>query len=805
MDLTERLTAYLHRRRKAAAGATAEGAESAPPSESASSLLPETPMPADLLGRTLDRLDVGLLVTDARHRVVGLNEAAERVTGWPAQDAVGRPFRDVWKRSHQADDATGGGPDELHLLLRRGVAPTELDGAGGEATGISRRGELTPLRYSWSGAEGANSLGLLAFVDRRRESDSELMADRLAAMLDAVDDATIGLARDGTIVSWNLAAERLFGRSRGEMLGLSWEMLVPAELLGIEADAFARARQGLLVPMFETRGLHASGQELALRAAFTPLPDAGGQLIGIARVVQDERARRRADEARATTLRLAAENRQEVETTRLKSAFMAKMSHELRTPLNAIIGFADLMSSGLQPLDEARSREFLAHIAASGRHLLQIVSDMLDLSRLDADRVEFWPEVLDLRRVLRDALAVMQVQAEARNVQLTLEVAPGLESVQLDPGRLRQVVFNYLSNALKFTDRGGRVVLRARPDGATHWRLEVQDSGIGIPAGDLPLLFQEFSQLHGGPGGSREGTGLGLALTRRLVEAQGGRVGVHSQPGIGSVFHAVLPLEHTAQVPATPATVAPVRACVAIGPGVDEARVRRLLGEAQLEAQIVPSRDTALALIRTDAYRALSVDLSVGDAAVLELMRQARDYAVNRVGPALVLSVTATAESVPTFSVQDLGHDHRQTWRAWLDTQPRATRTLRVLVVDDDPDVLHSAAELLREHGLEVDTLADGDRVIDQLDAVQPDVMILDLVMPRVSGFEVLDRVRSSPQWHRLPVVVWSNKALTDLEYLALARQARAVLSKVDVDLDALARMLTAVPPRQDSSFATLT
>ncbi len=232
---------------------------------------------------------------------------------------------------------------------------------------------------------------------------------------------------------------------------------------------------------------------------------------------------------------------QATEASRLKSQFVANMSHELRTPLNAIIGFAELLHDGVVEPTSPEHHEFIGDILSSGRHLLQLINDVLDLAKVEAGKLEFRPEPVDLAALLAEVTATLRSVAAEKGASLQVEVDPTLTGIVADPQRLKQVAYNYLSNALKFSPTGARVIARMMPDGPDRFRFEVVDSGVGIAAEKLSRLFVEFEQLEAGTSKRHQGTGLGLALTRRLVEAQGGTVGVSSVPGAGSVFHAVLP------------------------------------------------------------------------------------------------------------------------------------------------------------------------------------------------------------------------------------------------------------------------
>jgi signal transduction histidine kinase len=218
------------------------------------------------------------------------------------------------------------------------------------------------------------------------------------------------------------------------------------------------------------------------------------------------------------------------------------MSHELRTPLNGIIGFAEFLADGKPGAINAKQGEYLDDILNSGRHLLHLINDILDIVKIQAGKLELNPETFRLEDVIQEVRAGVRPIAQNKRIQVSLEVASGLGAVTLDEQRFKQVLFNLLSNALKFTDDAGEVGVRAELDGAGSFRLSVRDSGIGIKPEDIKRLFKEFEQLETGTDRRFGGTGLGLALTRKIVEMQGGEINVESEFGKGSTFTVILPL-----------------------------------------------------------------------------------------------------------------------------------------------------------------------------------------------------------------------------------------------------------------------
>jgi signal transduction histidine kinase len=232
---------------------------------------------------------------------------------------------------------------------------------------------------------------------------------------------------------------------------------------------------------------------------------------------------------------------------RLKSEFLANMSHELRTPLNAVNGFSELLLEGIHGTLTAKQKRYVENIHGSGRHLLQLINDILDLSKIEAGRMEVFPEEFSFRQIVDNATSVIQPLARKKGLDVEVSVNPGLDHVRLDPGKMRQVLYNLLSNAVKFTDQG-KVSVSAEPVDEALFELVVEDSGIGISPEDQGRVFREFEQVDGSHSRRYEGTGLGLALTRRLVELQGGTIRLESEVGQGSRFIVRLPIS----LPETP-------------------------------------------------------------------------------------------------------------------------------------------------------------------------------------------------------------------------------------------------------------
>ena len=356
-------------------------------------------------------------------------------------------------------------------------------------------------------------------------------------LMEAMSEGAATLGETGTILYCNAQFARLLDRPLEQTMGSSIHDHVPERFRAasralVERTETSQGRQE--IPL-----LSASGVEIPVYLSVSSI------FIGDRRssclVATDLREQKRS-QALVAAQRLTAEReRGLLEASRAKSEFLTNMSHELRTPLNSIIGFAELLKDGEVGPVSSKQREFLGDILGGGLHLLQLINDILDLSKVESGKFEFHPEPLDLLSIIAEVRARMRTLSQTKRIRMTTSVDPEIRAVFLDPVRLKQVLYNYLSNALKFTPDGGRIAIRARPEGATNFRIEVMDTGMGISAADLERLFHEFQQLDSSAAKRHEGTGLGLALTKRLVEAQCGSVGASSVLGEGSCFFAILP------------------------------------------------------------------------------------------------------------------------------------------------------------------------------------------------------------------------------------------------------------------------
>jgi PAS domain S-box-containing protein len=354
-------------------------------------------------------------------------------------------------------------------------------------------------------------------------SDSEA---RLAAIVAFSDDAIVSKDLNGRIMSWNAAAERLFGWTAEEAIGQSITILIPTERLSEETEVITRIRAGLSVEHYETVRQHKDGRLIDISLTVSPILRADGVVVGASKIARDitEQRRLRAMEAAAS---------------RQKDEFLAVLSHELRTPLNTVLGYARMLRRDDKKMTEPQRERALDALERNADTLTRLVGDILDTSRIVTGKLRLALTETPVDEIIRLALETIQPAADAKGIAVEATLAPGL-IVMADRDRLVQIMWNLLSNAIKFTPVGGRIDVRAQAHPGSV-SVSVADTGVGISAEHLPQVFQRFWQAHTGTSREYAGLGIGLALARHLVELHGGEIAARSDgPGRGSVFTVTL-------------------------------------------------------------------------------------------------------------------------------------------------------------------------------------------------------------------------------------------------------------------------
>jgi PAS domain S-box-containing protein len=610
---------------------------------------------------TLSSIAEGVISTDAEGQVTFLNGVAGLLIGWTPADAIGRPVADVFSLLDERTRQPLTNP--ALVAMRDGV----VAGPSGQTTLVASDGAERPVEYSAAPMRD-HAGGIIGSVLVLRDVTEQVRAQEvqawLAAIVQSSQDAVIGKSLDGTILSWNGAAERLFGYTSAEAIGRPIALIIPREHAAEERENMARIRRGQPVEQLESRRLSSGGRVIDVALTISPVHDATGRVIGASTVARDIGEQKRHEEA----LREAA---------RRKDEFLALLAHELRNPLAPLRTALQVMRLGQDPAAVGHARAVMERQLG---HMVRLVDDLLDVSRVSRNQIELRPARMGLAEALSSAVETAQPGITA--ARHTLVVTPPVTDVELvgDLTRLSQVFSNLLTNAAKYTPAGGRIWLETTV-GDGEVIVAVRDTGIGMAPESLPTVFEMFSQVDRSMERTTGGLGIGLALAKGLVLMHGGTIAAES-PGLGkgSTFTVRLPLP---------------------------ADQERSLGAA-----------------------------------------------------------------TPVAAAEPVEH-----------------RSRRVLIAVDYRDSATSMAVLLELQGDEVRTVHSGLEAVATAETFRPDVILMDVGMPGLNGYDATRRIREQPWGRDIVIVAVTGWGQTTDKALAREAGCNAHLVK-PVDLLALDRVL---------------
>jgi len=475
--------------------------------------------------------------------------------------------------------------------------------------------------------------------------------------------------------------------------------------------------------------------------------------------------------------------------TEAKSQFLANMSHELRTPLNAIIGYSEMLEEEAADSGNADAIPDLKKINGAGKHLLALINDILDISKIEAGKMELYLETFDLKPMLEDVVSTTRLLVQKKSNKLEVRLSPDLGAMRADLTKVRQALFNLLSNASKFTEHG-TITLDAARDGV--WIvLQVRDTGIGMSREQLGRMFQAFSQADASTVRKYGGTGLGLAITRHFCRMMGGDVTVASEAGKGSTFTIRLPAEviDPAKLVEEKAPLAPDQLpkegnTVLVVDDDPSARdlLQRFLNKEGFHVECASSGPEALAAVKRVRPTVITLDVMMPGMDGWSVLTKLKEDSLSADIPVVMLTI-----------VDDKHFGHALGATEYL-TKPvdreRLTAVIRklrkpavpgqVLVVDDSPEVRELLVHMLERQGWTATTAEDGRAALDIVAVKKPDLILLDLMMPRVDGFEFVSELRKRLDWRAIPIIVITAKTLTNEDRLLLQGHVQKVIQKGD-------------------------
>ncbi len=770
------------------------------------------------------------IATDAKGVIQIFNVGAERMLGYAAADVLNQvtpahisdPGEIVARASAlslEFSTPIAPGFEALVFKASRGIEDIyELTYIRKDGSRFPAVVSVTALRDAQDGIIGYLLIGTDNTARKQIEEERTKLDQRLRdqhfytrSLIESNIDALMATDPRGIITDVNKQTEALTGCTRDELIGAPFKNYF-TDPRRAEAGIHRVLSEGKVTD-YELTARARNGTETVVSYNATTFHDRDRSLQGVFAAARDMTELKRFERT------LQQKNAELEAANRMKSEFLANMSHELRTPLNAIIGFSEVLKDGLLGDMTDQQRGFIGDIFNSGKHLLLLINDILDLSKVEAGKMLLDLEVLAVEALLQNSLSIVRERAAARQVRVSMQ-AGDLGSMNADGRKLKQIVYNLLSNAVKFSGEGGEVTLRAsvvprasvgklagpwanricpvvEGNALEFLELSVSDTGIGISPEGLEKLFQPFSQIDSGLARKFEGTGLGLAMVKLLAELHGGAVAVQSAVGEGSRFTVWLPfrsaedssdegsLRRRSNVP----TGTPI--ALMVEHDLKSAELIRLQLEADGFGVLhASSAEAALVMAKQQPLSLITLEIMLPDMDGWEFLTRIKKIPSLARVPVVIISIVADrnkgfALGAAAVLEKPISRQELIDALTGLGLFPVSHgKTLSVLIVDDDPAAVELIAVRLADLDVSVERAYGGREGIAAARRQQPDLIVLDLMMPDVNGFDVVEELRRQAETARIPIMVLTAMQLTAEERDKLNGHVTSVLAKTELELE---------------------
>jgi PAS domain S-box-containing protein len=609
----------------------------------------------------------------------------------------------------------------------------------------------------------------------------------LSTLLDSISNPIFYKNLSGQYLGCNQAFEQYLGLSKADIIKHTVHDLFPSSI----ANQYDQMDQALFIhggnQVHEESVKYADGSLHDVIINRTTFTSANGCLAGLVGIMVDITEHRRAEEALLQAKEVAEQ------ANRAKSTFLANMSHELRTPLNAILGYSEIIQ---EDLPDCGCQELVADVKkiyAAGRHLLGLINDILDISKIEAGKMDLYNETFDLEKVLHDVVATIEPLIQTKQNRLKIEFSSELGNMHADLTKVRQMLFNLLSNAAKFTEQGVvRFKVVRETDLNADWiRFSVTDEGIGMTTEQIQKLFQPFTQADASTTRKYGGTGLGLTITQRFAEMMGGKVSVESQLGKGSTFIIRMPayvITDPSQTlkgtnPLMPAPKPNNNTILIID---DDAVVRELLQNylKKLGYQVVSaeSGQQGIELAKQIQPQAITLDVMMpGMDGWMVLSEMKKEPQLANIPVIIISLVEDKSIGYSLGAAEYLTKPINRNELSFILQKYLSPSQVsqRVLLVEDDDITQNMIETILKKDGWQVYTAENGRIALEILRCKQkPDLILTDLMMPEIDGFEFVAQLRENPQWRFIPIVVLTAKEMSSEERKLLNHGVERVFQK---------------------------